>query len=63
MFAITMKGNYIFRHIMWLIAKFLKQLRELRTQECIAPDERTFGVSKLIVVHQIAIVRTFYTYL
>lgn len=36
MFA-TIKGNYF--DIKWLIAKFLKQLREL-TQECIAPDER-----------------------
>jgi len=37
----TIKGNYV--DINWLIAKFLKQLREL-TQECIAPDEKTFGI-------------------
>lgn len=37
----TIKGNYV--DINWLIAKFLKQLREL-TQECIAPDKRTLGI-------------------
>lgn len=48
MFA-TIKGNYF--DIKWLIAKFLKQLREL-TQECIAPDERILETSDCNFTHE-----------
>jgi len=41
MFTIQSRETIV--DINWLIAKFLKQLREL-TQECIAPDERTLGI-------------------